>query len=990
MVHRIEVAFSPRFRDAVGESTLLKIKNHVGISLDSVRVVEIYTLDGDLSPAEADLLREKLYTDPVVHCSTVDKPLADDFDYLVEVGFRPGVTDNVARTSAEGIHDILDRELDGSVKVYTSRQYLLKGEITRDQADQIASGILANDLIQRWKVITADQWKRDSSPPLSIPEVHSEHKPEVRYYDLDVADDELIRISREGVLALELDEMLVIKNHYAAAEVKAERERIGLKPMPSDVELEVLAQTWSEHCKHKIFSGIIEYTENGKTEIIDSLFNTYIKQGTEKIGRDIDWLVSVFHDNAGIIKFDDQWNLVFKVETHNSPSALDPYGGALTGIVGVNRDPAGTGIGARLIFNTDIFCFAEPDYNQPVPKRLMHPKRIFDGVRLGVEHGGNKSGIPTVNGAIVFDQRYLGKPLVFCGTGGILPASINGVDTAEKVVLPGDLIVMSGGRIGKDGIHGATFSSTELDENSPVSAVQIGDPITQKKMLDFLLEARDQGLFRCITDNGAGGLSSSVGETARLSGGCEIELGAAPLKYAGLDPWEIFISEAQERMTLAVQPENIDQFLALSKLRGVESTVLGKYSDSGRLHLKYNGKTAAYIDMDFLHEGLPKLRMKARWEPPRFAEPDFAVPGDLAAELMALLASFNICSRETVVRQYDHEVQGKTIVKPLTGAENDGPSDAAVMMPVLGTKAGIVVSNGINPFYSDIDTYHMAACVIDEAIRNIVAVGGDPDTIAGIDNFCWPDPIASDKTPDGEYKLAQLVRAARGLYDYTIAYGVPCISGKDSMKNDYKIGAVQISVPPTLLFSAIGKIPDVTKAVTMDAKNAGDLVYVVGATSDELGSSQYFKLKGHVGNKVPKVDAASAKKRYRAIHAAIMEGSVASCHDCSDGGLAVALAETAFAGGLGMKIDLAQVPAENIDRDDYLLFSESQSRFAVTVAPDKKDQFEKMLAGNTLARIGEVVAGPRFSITGLDGKTVVDTTITVLKEHWQKTLRGVV
>jgi phosphoribosylformylglycinamidine synthase subunit PurSL len=990
MVHRIEVAFSPRFRDAAGESTLSKIKNHIGIGLDSVRVVEVYTLDGDLSSEEADLLREKLYTDPVVQYSTVDKPLADDFDYMVEVGFRPGVTDNVARTSAEGIHDVLHRKLDGSVKVYTCRQYLLKGAITHDQADHIASGILANDLIQRWKVVTADEWKSGSSSPLSIPEVHSEHKPEVRYYDLDVSDNELIRISREGVLALELDEMQVIKNYYADPKVKAERKQIGLKPMPSDVELEVLAQTWSEHCKHKIFSGIIEYTENGKTEIIDSLFKTYIKDGTERIGRDIDWLVSVFHDNAGIIKFDDEWNLVFKVETHNSPSALDPYGGALTGIVGVNRDPAGTGIGAKLIFNTDIFCFAEPDYNKPIPKRLMHPKRIFDGVRLGVEHGGNKSGIPTVNGTIVFDERYLGKPLVFCGTGGILPASINGVDTAEKVVLPGDLIVMSGGRIGKDGIHGATFSSTELDENSPVSAVQIGDPITQKKMLDFLQEARDQGLFRCITDNGAGGLSSSVGETARLSGGCEIELGDAPLKYAGLDPWEIFISEAQERMTMAVQPENIDEFMALSKLRGVESTVLGKYTDSGRLHVKYNGKTAAYIDMDFLHEGLPKLQMKARWEPPQFEEPDFAVPGDLAGELMALLASYNICSKEAVVRQYDHEVQGKTIVKPLTGAKNDGPSDAAVMMPVLGTKSGIVISNGINPFYSDIDTYHMAACVIDEAVRNIVAVGGDPRTIAGLDNFCWPDPIASEKTPDGEYKLAQLVRAARGLYDYTVAYGVPCISGKDSMKNDYKIGDVQISVPPTLLFSAIGKIPDVTKAITMDAKKAGDLVYVIGATSDELGGSQYFKLKGLVGNNVPKVDAATAKKLYIAMHSAIMEGNVASCHDCSDGGLAVALAETAFAGELGMKIDLAKVPAEKIDRDDHLLFSESQGRFVVTVAPDKKDQFEKMLDGNTLARVGEVVTGPQFTITGLDGKTVVDTTISILKEHWQKTLRGVV
>jgi len=990
MVYRIEVAFKPRFRDAAGESTLCKIKNHLGISLDSVRVVEVYTIDGEISPAEAELLREKLFTDPVVQYSTVDRPLADDFDYMIEVGFRPGVTDNVARTSVEGIHDVLHREFDGGLKVYNSRQYLLKGEINRKQTEHIASDLLANDLIQQWKVLTADQWKKDPAPPLSIPEVHSEHQPEVKYYDLDVSDDELVRISREGVLALEIEEMRVIKNYYADPRVQTERERVGLKPMPSDVELEVLAQTWSEHCKHKIFNGIIEYTENGRTETIRSLFNTYIRRSTEEIGRTVDWLVSVFHDNAGIIKFDDNWNLVFKVETHNSPSALDPYGGALTGIVGVNRDPAGTGLGAKLIFNTDIFCFAPPDYRKPIPKRLMHPKRIFDGVRLGVEHGGNKSGIPTVNGTIVFDDRYLGKPLVFCGTGGILPNTINKIDSAEKKVAPGDLIVMVGGRIGKDGIHGATFSSTELDENSPVSAVQIGDPITQKKMLDFLLEARDRGLYRCITDNGAGGLSSSVGETARLSGGCEIELADAPLKYAGLDPWEIFISEAQERMTIAVPPENIDQLLSLSRLRGVESTVLGKYTDSGRLHVKYQGRTAAYIDMDFLHEGLPQLHLKARWEPPQHQEPDFAPPGDLTGELCGLLGSYNICSKEAVVRQYDHEVQGKTVVKPLTGVSNDGPSDAAVMMPVLGTKAGIVISNGINPFYSDIDTYHMAACVIDEAVRNIVSVGGDPRTIAGLDNFCWPDPIVSEKTPDGEYKLAQLVRTARGLYDYTTAYGVPCISGKDSMKNDYKIGRIRISVPPTLLFSAIGKIPDVSKAVTMDAKKPGHLVYVLGATRNELGGSQYLKQKGFIGNNVPKVDAEKAKKLYLALHNAIMERLVASCHDCSDGGLAVALAETAFAGGLGMEIDLNKVPIQNIDRDDYLLFSESQSRFVVTVAPENKQRFEKTLAGNVSAQIGTTLAESNFRITGLDGTIVVDTTLNVLKEHWQKTLRGVV
>ncbi len=537
-----------------------------------------------------------------------------------------------------------------------------------------------------------------------------------------------------------------------------------------------------------------------------------------------DWCLSVFADNAGIIRFNADWNLVFKVETHNSPSALDPYGGALTGIVGVNRDPFGCGKGAKLIFNTDVFCFAPPDYDKPLPKRILHPRRIYEGVREGVEHGGNKSGIPTVNGCLVFDERYLGKPLVYCGTGGIMPARINGEPTHTKAILPGDLVVMTGGRIGKDGIHGATFSSEELHEGSPVTAVQIGDPITQKKMTDFLLIARDMGLYRAITDNGAGGLSSSVGETAQLSGGCEIDLKKAPLKYPGLNPWEILISESQERMTLAVDPKRIDEFLCLARKMDCEATVLGRYTDSGWFHIRYGEETVVYVEMSFLHEGLPQMTLKAAWSAPRREEPAIPDPVDFGEALKAMLGRLNICSKESVVRQYDHEVQGGSVVKPLTGARDDGPSDAAVIRPLLDTFEGIVIASGICPRYSDIDAYHMAAAAIDEAVRNAIAVGAPLGRLAGLDNFCWCDPVRSEKTPDGEYKLAQLVRANQALYDVTTAYGVPCISGKDSMKNDYQIGAVRISIPPTLLFYTMGKMEDVRMAVTMDVKKAGDLV----------------------------------------------------------------------------------------------------------------------------------------------------------------------
>ncbi|HRT71885.1 MAG TPA: AIR synthase-related protein, partial [Syntrophales bacterium] len=509
----------------------------------------------------------------------------------------------------------------------------------------------------------------------------------------------LLGISSARVLALNLEEMKAVRRYFQDAAVVEERRRFGLGEYATDVELEALAQTWSEHCKHKIFNSRITYLEEagGEGIVIDSLFDTYIKRATqeirEKMGKD-DWCLSVFVDNAGVIKFNDDYSLVFKVETHNSPSALDPYGGALTGIVGVNRDPFGTGKGAKLIFNTDVFCFAPPFYDKPLPKRILHPRRIYEGVREGVEHGGNKSGIPTINGCIVFDERFLGKPLVYCGTGGIMPARLHGRPTHTKEVRPGDLIVMTGGRIGKDGIHGATFSSEELHEGSPVTAVQIGDPITQKKMTDFLLLARDRDLYRAITDNGAGGLSSSVGEMARLSGGCELDLAKAPLKYAGLQPWEILLSEAQERMTLAVEPGKADAFLSLARKMGVEATVLGRFTDSGRFHVLYGDKTVAYLDMAFLHDGVPQLELKARWVAPRHEEAAFPEPSDLGGALKTMLSRLNICSKESVVRQYDHEVQGGSVIKPLTGAVNDGPSDAAVIRPILDSFEGVIVANG--------------------------------------------------------------------------------------------------------------------------------------------------------------------------------------------------------------------------------------------------------------------------------------------------------
>jgi phosphoribosylformylglycinamidine synthase len=994
VAHRIEIALKNGVRDARGERIKREIEHFLHLSVEEVRTIDVYTIDAALSQEELKQAAAGPFSDPVIQDWSIDRPLAAGFDFAVEVGFRPGVTDNVGRTGREAVEYLTGHPFAEGEGVFYAVQYLLKGNLSLAEVEKLATGLLCNTLIQRYSVLSAAEFMAKRGFPPVVPKVQVEAKVEVKEIDLNVSDEELLRISKEGVLALTLEEMRIIQAHYCDTQVLAERRKIGLGAKPTDVELECLAQTWSEHCKHKIFAGTVHYEdEHGNKQEIRSLFKSFIQRTTkdvrEKMG-DKDFCQSVFKDNAGVIKFNDQYSLVFKVETHNSPSALDPYGGALTGIVGVNRDPFGTGQGAKLIFNTDVFCFADPFYDKPLPSRLLHPRRIYEGVVEGVEHGGNKSGIPTVNGSIVFDERFAGKPLVFCGTAGLMPAEVNGQPGYEKAILPGDLIVMTGGRIGKDGIHGATFSSEELNENSPVTAVQIGDPITQKRMFDFLIRARDKGLYRFITDNGAGGLSSSIGEMAGECGGCRMDLSKAPLKYPGLNPWEILISEAQERMSLAVPPEKIDEFMAMAKRFGVEATHLGEFTDNGVFHILYHDRTVAWLPMEFMHEGLPPMQIPAKWTPPSHPEPVLEEKEDYTDDLKQLLSSLNICSKESVVRRYDHEVQGGSVVKPFVGISNDGPSDAAVVRPILESFEGVVTAHGICPRYSDIDTYHMTANAVDEAMRNYVSVGGSLDLVAGLDNFCWCDPVLSDKTPDGAYKMAQLVRSNQALYDVCLAYNLPLISGKDSMKNDFYDGSTKISIPPTLLFSVIGKIEDARKAVTMDVKRAGDLVYMLGCTANELGASEYFTQNGFVGNDVPKVDAASAYQRYQAYHQAVMQGLVASCHDLSDGGLAVAAAESAFAGGLGISIDLSRVPwkgAEEGWTDQALLFSESASRLLVTVHRDQAEAFEAIMGEECFARIGAVTEHPDLVIEAIEGNTVIKAGLDELKEAWQKTLR---
>lgn len=787
---------------------------------------------------------------------------------------------------------------------------------------------------------------------------------EVKITGLD--DEQLQKISKDMLLSLDKEEMRTIQQHYN----KAGRE-------PNQIELETLAQTWSEHCKHKTFVAKINYKENGKEEQIENLYKTYIKKATEQSSKH--WLVSVFTDNAGIIKFNKEYNIAMKTETHNHPSAIEPYGGANTGIGGVIRDVLGAGLGAKPFANTDVFCFANPDFpRENVPKGILHPKRIFKGVREGVRDYGNRIGIPTVNGAILFDDRYLGNPVVYCGTVGLIP-----VGKEKKKASTGELIVTIGGRTGRDGIHGATFSSIELDANVSSSAVQIGNPIEEKKIIDALMKARDLGLYNDITDCGAGGFSSAIGEMGEEIG-ARVDLEKAPLKYQGLEPWEIWLSEAQERMVISIPKENFEKLKEICEIEGTEATVIGEFTNTKKLELYFENKLIGKLDMQFLHNGVPCKFLKAEWNS---KEENQEVLGNIefGNTLKQLLAHPNIASKETTVRGYDHEVQGGTVGKPFVGINSDGPADAAIVRPILDDWKGTVISNGINPYYSDIDPYWMACSVVDEALRNAISVGADFERIAILDNFSWGNPEKAEV-------LGELVRACKGCYDASKGFDVPFISGKDSMYNEYSTGTETISIPGTLLISAVGIIEDSRKKVSMPFKKEGNPIFIIGETYAEMGASHYGMVSDIKGGKVPRVRFDKAKETFSKLSKLMAKQGqenkiINACHDCSEGGLTVAIAEMAFSGDKGAEIFLKKVSlGEEIVRDDVVLFSESNSRFIVEVEASKKEEFETEMHGVSFTEIGHVGSGKSLVINGLNGNKILDEPLDELKRAWKKTL----
>ena len=956
MIYRIEIAGKPGIRDARGEGIKKDAADLGFANIKNINTLQVYLLDGKIDESQADWIARELLTDKITQDYSLNKPVRPSQEkesHTVEIAHNPGVMDPVEGSTLKALRDL---DIDKVKAVRTATKFLIEGDLTDDQIKTISEKLLFNKVIQH--VV------RDTSDASQLMKEVGGYKFKLIHVDiLDADDDQLMRLSKEGQLFLNLEEMRTIRDYF---------KKLGRKP--TDCELESLAQTWSEHCKHKTFRGLIEY--EGKT--IDNLLKETVMKATKEL--DKDWCVSVFKDNSGVIRFDKEHDVCFKVETHNHPSALEPYGGAGTGIGGVIRDPLGTGLGAKPIINTDIFCFGPPDYpHDKLPKGTLHPKRVMKGVVSGVRDYGNRMGIPTSNGAVLFDERYIGNPLVFCGNVGLMPTN-----TSEKQVDPGDIIVLVGGRTGRDGIHGATFSSGELtveSEDVSSSAVQIGNPITEKKMTDTILQARDRGLYKAITDCGAGGISSAVGEMGEETG-AEVELKSIPLKYKGLSYTEAWISEAQERMVLAVEPSKLDKLLKVFSAENVEATVIGSFTNDKRIHLTYNGNVVCDLDMEFLHHGVPKLKRNAVWAAPDYKEPVIKEPKNLGESLKKILSSWNVASKEWIIRQYDHEVQGGSVLKPLQGVTNDGPGDACITKPLLDSDKGIIISNGINPRYGFIDPYHMAASAIDEALRQIISVGGDLKRVAILDNFCWGN---TDK-PD---RLGGLVRASLACYDIAIKYSVPFISGKDSLNNEYAADGGTIAIPPTLLISAMGVMDNVGKAITMDLKKSGNLLYIVGITKDELGGSHYYYINNETGKNVPTVDADQGKILMDKLSNATKKGLVAACHDCSEGGIGVAVAEMAFSGALGAEISLKKVPKENsLKRDDKIIFSESNTRFIVEVPKNKKSAFEKALKGAAFGRIGKVDSSDRFKVKGVRNKKILDEKIEDLKSAWQSAFKG--
>jgi phosphoribosylformylglycinamidine synthase len=935
---------------------------------------------------------DEVVGDSVVENIFFEKYSLEGFDWVVEVLYKNGVTDNCAKTFVDSLS-----LFDVSAKVKSGKLYFINGTFSEAQLNNSLSNFIYNPLIHECRIYSQDEFMNgDRFDCALFNDIPSNTSNKVEVIDLNLVDT-LNSISETRCLALNTSELEVIRDHFNSS--KDSRSLIGLPPSPTDIELECLAQTWSEHCKHKIFNANISFRnlDNNETFRVESIFKTFIRNTTKEIEKscELDWLISVFHDNAGIVRYDKKVDICFKVETHNSPSALDPYGGALTGILGVNRDILGCGLGARPIANTNVFCFGPWGYfntikNSYRPYDLLDSEQILLGVHKGVEHGGNKSGIPTINGAMSFNPSYLGKPLVYVGSIGVMPQELtSGIKTSTKEIEVDDCIVMAGGRVGADGIHGATFSSMDLNEDSPMNAVQIGDPITQKRLSDFLIEARDLQLFRCVTDNGAGGLSSSVGELAELSNGARVELDKVPLKYSGLRPWEILVSESQERMTFAVDPLKIDKFNSLAQKRGVESTVIGKFTNSSRFEVFYHDEVIASLCMEFLHNGLPQMNLNAIWSNKYKANLPFPEniklnihKTNIETILSKVISHGNIASKNEWVEQYDQEVGGATSLRPSEDNNYVSPNNAgAISLEDYGGEVNnsIITGVGLCPTLSNLDPELMGMMSVDEAVRNIVAHGADPKQISILDNFCWPDPIKGHNNPDGDYKLGQLVLASRGLSKAALAYSTPLISGKDSMKNDFRgknaSGEnIKISINPTLLVSSIGRV-DTDKILYPQLSLNSKHVYMIGKNTGGLNGSILSEFY-EVEDGLPVCDLAYNKRIYNLIYELNDLNLIKTCCDISEGGLITAISESLFYNKLGLVIEEQLTISE--------LFNESAGRMIVSVSQENLIDFVNELEKSKIhySKIGTVVNEFSLSVNG------EEIDLEMIYKNWSNGLKN--
>lgn len=940
-IQLVRVRTLPHLEDVKGKHLLREILSTLHISsITGLVTAKVYRLEG-ISIAQAEFLARHLLAEEVFQTYTVNETIIKDADRLVEVAYKPGVMNPEAGSILKAAADL---GISGIVAADSSYEYGFYGTLTDDEINLILSRLLVNETVER--VVTEKPTtliiKGRPGDTRIIP---------IRYMD----DGALVELSRDN-LFLNLEEMRAIQKYF-----------ISLDRDPTDCEIETLAQTWSEHCVHKTFKATIMVDGQVKKPLYQRL-----RESTQQAAHPL--VLSAFEDNSGVIEFYEGLALCGKVETHNSPSAIEPYGGAMTGSGGVFRDIMGTGKGAKVIASTDMFCFAPPDLpTADVPPGCLHPHYLLRRVVDGVRDYGNRMGIPTNNGSVHFHRDFRAKPTIIVGAYGIMPAA----DAGKGQAVNGDLAVIVGGRTGRDGIHGATFSSGEMTHRTMdvnASAVQIGHAIEEKRMSDALLKARDEKLIRAITDCGAGGFASAFGEMGENTG-VRIHLDLAPLKYPGLAPWEIWLSESQERMALAVNPAHIQRLADICREHNVEVTVIGEFTDTGKLEVFYHDELVCELAMDFLHHGIPDRTMTAAPQKNLMKVIEPPVPDNWEQICIEIMQHLNVCSKEPIVRMYDHGVQGSNALPPFAGVTGAAPNDAVVIAPVLGKKYGAIIAHGLNPVLNAIDPYAGSLWAATEAVSNAVATGANPDELVLIDNFIWPYP--------DEESLYDLDQAVDACVDFVKATGMPFISGKDSLSSTYRApdGSV-IKIPPVLCISCFGRIIDVTQTVSSDFKHPGSVIALLGQrVENQMGGSTYYDVTGASSPRVPVIDLSRLTNTLRSLYRAIRSGAILACHDISEGGLLAALAEMCLGGGMGATINL---PADN--RADYFLFNETAGCFLVELADQV--QAEELFRDIPHIILGSTTIEQNISFTQKNN-SIFNIPTAKLFKAWQKPMQEV-